>query len=115
MWSPFRRIPRRRRPGLGDETLHHAALDYGATGCGTRKKPRRTAFRREAYMETYGWVDQPKGIVRLTVERAMELTVDGGKDPASAHKELIAREEKATFVSAEAARETQRFRVTGAA
>lgn len=24
---------------------------------------------------TYGWVDQPKGVVRLPVERAIELTV----------------------------------------
>jgi hypothetical protein len=49
-------------------------------------------------MENYGWVDQPKGIVRLTVDRAVELTVDGGKDLASARKDLIARVEKATFV-----------------
>ena len=49
-------------------------------------------------LETYGWVDQPKGIVRLTVDRAVELTVDGGKDLASARKDLIARVEKATFV-----------------
>ena len=49
-------------------------------------------------LETYGWVDQPKGIVRLTVDRAVELTVDGGKDLASARKDLIERVEKATFV-----------------
>ena len=49
-------------------------------------------------MENYGWVDQPKGIVRLTVERAVELTVDGGKDLASARKDLIERVEKATYV-----------------
>lgn len=49
-------------------------------------------------MENYGWVDQPKGIVRLTVDRAVELTVDGGKDLSAARKDLIARVEKATFV-----------------
>ena len=49
-------------------------------------------------MENYGWVDQPKGIVRLTVERAVELTADGGKDLAAARKDLIERVEKATFV-----------------
>ena len=48
--------------------------------------------------ENYGWVDQPKGIVRLTVDRAVELTVDGGKDLASARKDLIERVEKATYV-----------------
>lgn len=49
-------------------------------------------------IENYGWVDQPKGIVRLTVDRAVELTVDGGKDLASARKDLIERVEKATYV-----------------
>ncbi len=41
---------------------------------------------------------QPKGIVRLTVDRAVELTVDGGKDLSAARKDLIERVEKATFV-----------------
>jgi len=49
-------------------------------------------------MENYGWVDQSKGIVRLTVERAVVLTAEGESDPAAARKDLIAREEKATFV-----------------
>lgn len=49
-------------------------------------------------MENYGWVDQPKGIVRLTVDRAVALTVDGGNDLASARKDLIERVEKATYV-----------------
>jgi len=49
-------------------------------------------------LENYGWVDQSKGIVRLTVQRAMELTADGGKDLAAARKDLIARVEKATAV-----------------
>ena len=49
-------------------------------------------------METYGWVDQSKGIVRLTVERAMELTVADAQDPAQARADLIERVEKATYV-----------------
>jgi len=49
-------------------------------------------------METYGWVDQPKGVVRLTVERAMELTVADWQDPAQARADLIKRVEKATYV-----------------
>ena len=32
---------------------------------------------REAYAATnYGWVDQTKGVVRLPIERAMQLTID---------------------------------------
>ena len=60
-------------------------------------------------MENYGWVDQPKGIVRLTVDRAVELTVDGGKDLASARKDLIARVEKATFVPPKAPEKPSAF------
>lgn len=50
-------------------------------------------------LENYGWIDQSKGIVRLTINRAKALTVDGGKDLASARKDLIARVEKATAVA----------------
>lgn len=49
-------------------------------------------------MTSYGWVDQSKGIVRLTVDRAVELTAAAGQDPASARKDLLAREAKASFV-----------------
>jgi hypothetical protein len=34
-----------------------------------------TRAKDQAAATTYGWVDQPKGIVRLPVDRAMELTV----------------------------------------
>ena len=60
-------------------------------------------------MENYGWVDQPKGIVRLTVERAVELTVDGGKDLASARKDLIERVAKATYVPPKAPEKPSAF------
>lgn len=49
-------------------------------------------------MDNYGWVDQPKGIVRLTVERAMELTVADWQNPGQARADLIERVEKATYV-----------------
>jgi hypothetical protein len=38
-----------------------------------------------------GWVDQTKGLVRLNVERAMDLTVQEYKNPAAARSNLIAR------------------------
>ena len=44
---------------------------------------------------TYDWQDQGKGIVRLTVERAMELTVQEYKNPSAARSGLVARAEKA--------------------
>ena len=31
--------------------------------------------KEQAAATTYGWVDQPKGVVRLPIDRAIELTV----------------------------------------
>jgi len=63
----------------------------------------------EQAMENYGWVDQPKGIVRLTVDRAVELTVAAWQNPAEARKDLIAREEKATYVPPKAPEKPSAF------
>lgn len=42
-----------------------------------------------------GWVDQNRGIVRLPVSVAMEITVREWQNPAQARADLMAREEKA--------------------
>jgi len=48
-------------------------------------------------LSTPGWVDQAKGIVRLPIQQAMQLTAaEWGQDPAAARSNLIARVEKAT-------------------
>jgi hypothetical protein len=49
-------------------------------------------------MTTYDWVDKTKGIVRLKVDRAVQMTIAGNNDPAGFRKDLLAREAKATFV-----------------
>ncbi len=46
----------------------------------------------------FGWVDQTKGQVRLTADRAMELTVAASQDPVAARKDLNTRVEKAFYV-----------------
>jgi hypothetical protein len=46
-------------------------------------------------LANYGWVDQSKGIVRLPVDQAIELTLQQWKDPAAARSNLISRAEKA--------------------
>ena len=46
-------------------------------------------------LNNYGWVDQAKGLVRLPVGRAMEITLDEWKNPALAHSNMAARAEKA--------------------
>jgi len=46
----------------------------------------------------YDWQDKDKGIVRLPVQRAMELTLQEWKNPAAARSNLVARVDKATVV-----------------
>jgi hypothetical protein len=46
-------------------------------------------------LNNYGWVDQAKGLVRLPVNRAMEVVLDEWKNPATAHSNMAARAEKA--------------------
>lgn len=47
-------------------------------------------------LNTYGWVDQPKQIVRLPIARAMELTLQQyQKDPVAFRTNLVAAAEKA--------------------
>lgn len=55
------------------------------------------AAEKEA-SENYGWIDPSKGIVRLPLNRAVELTVAAWQNPAQARADLIERVEKATFV-----------------
>ncbi len=44
-----------------------------------------------------GWLDQPKGVVRLPIDVAMQMVErDWGQDPEAARSNLIARVEKAT-------------------
>ena len=49
-------------------------------------------------LETYGWVDQGKEVVRLPIAEAMKLALRDWQNPAAARSNLIARVEKATAV-----------------
>ena len=42
-----------------------------------------------------GWVDDQRGIVRLPIETAMQITENEWQDPAKARADLMARAEKA--------------------
>lgn len=46
-------------------------------------------------LQNYGWVDQPKGIVRLPITNAMELVVREWKNPAAGRSNLLARVDRA--------------------
>jgi hypothetical protein len=53
----------------------------------------RTA--EEKALATPGWIDQPRGIVRVPIETAMQQAVQAWQNPAAARADLAARAEKA--------------------
>ncbi|MDD5140824.1 MAG: hypothetical protein PHY43_11255 [Verrucomicrobiales bacterium] len=46
-------------------------------------------------LNTAGWVDQDRGIVRLPIATALQLSESAARNPAAARADLIARAEKA--------------------
>jgi len=50
-------------------------------------------------LNTPGWVDQTKGIVRLPITNAMDMVLREWQNPAAAKSNLVARVEKATFMA----------------
>ena len=61
----------------------------------------RTKVRKEltdkasAALTSAGWVDQVKGIVRLPISVAMQMTVEAYQNPEAARSNLVGRAEKA--------------------
>ncbi len=43
-----------------------------------------------------GWADNARGLVRLPIETALQITAQAWQNPAAARADLIAREKKAT-------------------
>lgn len=56
------------------------------------------AIRAEgsAALQSWGYVDPTRGIVRMPIEDAMKLTVQGYQHAAAFHTDVLARVEKAT-------------------
>src|SRR5256712_7041051 len=54
-------------------------------------------------LNEYDWMDRDKGIVRLPVQRALELTLQEWQNPAAARSNLTSRVDKATAVPPKAA------------
>jgi hypothetical protein len=46
-------------------------------------------------LNTVGWADEARGIVRLPIDTAIQLTLTNWQDPAAARADLIARAERA--------------------
>lgn len=49
-----------------------------------------------AALGSYGWQDKDRGIVRLPLERALELTLAEWQNPAAGRKKLLELSQKAT-------------------
>jgi hypothetical protein len=47
-------------------------------------------------LQNWGYVDQGKGVVRMPIEEAMKVTVQGYQSGGAFHSNLVARVEKAT-------------------
>jgi hypothetical protein len=60
-----------------------------------RRSERGKLLQAEAAEDNYGWINKQKGMVRLTLERGMELTVAEYGNKKSARAKLNARLEKA--------------------
>jgi hypothetical protein len=60
-------------------------------------------------LNTYEVTDAGKGLVRLKIDRAMELTIEDYKNPAAARSGLIARAEKAAAAPPKAPEAPNKF------
>jgi hypothetical protein len=47
-------------------------------------------------LDNPGWIDQPRGVVRLTIDVALQMAAQAWQNPAQARADLMAREAKAT-------------------
>jgi len=61
----------------------------------------------ENSLATPGWIDPARGMVRLPIETALQLTAQQWRNPAAARAELIAREEQACAPAPKAPEKTR--------
>ncbi len=67
--------------------------DAGTKRSETLVKIRATEFTN---LNQVAWIDEPRGIVRLPIDTAIQIALQAWQDPAQARADLIAREKKAT-------------------
>ncbi len=60
-------------------------------------------------LENPGWIDRDRGIVRLPIDRALQLAAQEWKHPAQARANLIARAQKAAAPAPKAAPKANPF------
>ena len=72
-----------------------AAIDAGAAGKRAKALAELRAAESNA-LDNVGWIDQNRGLVRLPISLAMQITARDWQNPAAARSNLVARVEKAT-------------------
>jgi hypothetical protein len=76
-------------------SVHVPAIDADPAAARARALAEIRASEDKS-LNTAGWIDQSRGIVRLPIETAMQETVQAWQNPAPARADLIARQEKAS-------------------
>jgi len=71
------------------QTINHARAVERA------KVRKELTEKATSALNSPGWVDQAKGIVRLPIARAMQMTVEGYQNPEALRSNLVARADKA--------------------
>jgi hypothetical protein len=66
----------------------------GSNRAAERAKNLSDQRKVDADVNKYGWVDQGKGVVRLPIGAAVELTIKDYQNPAAAKKDIAARVDK---------------------
>jgi hypothetical protein len=80
-------------------TMYHYTRPPGidlARAAERRKNLQDVTAQSKEQLETYGWVDKARGIVRLPLDRAMELALRDWQNPVAAKSNLLVRLQKAT-------------------
>jgi uncharacterized protein YjiS (DUF1127 family) len=67
--------------------------DYARWAERKRNLTELNAHNREL-LENYGWIDEKRGLVRLPINRAVELTVNEWQNPRQARAAMLARLDK---------------------
>jgi len=76
-------------------SAHPPAIDADAAGKRVKALAEIRATESNA-LDHAGWIDQSRGLVRLPISLAMQITEIAWQNPAAARSNLIARAEKAT-------------------
>jgi hypothetical protein len=76
-------------------SVHVPAIDADASAARAKALAEIRAIENQS-LNTAGWVDQSRGIVRLPIDTAMQETIQAWRNPAQARADLTARQENAS-------------------